>query len=111
MEKMFYKDTLEVIRQKEIYGFYLNSIISEHERMKKVISNEHIKLVSTILEKMNFTIKEYMKSLDENNKTLKEPNKDIKKEQKEHTQNDNSNKEEENIEHIDNDTPPKNEEN
>jgi len=114
MEKMFYKDTLEVIRQKEIYGFYLNSIISEHERMKKVMSKEHIKLVSTILEKMNLTIKEYMKSLDENNKTLKEPNKDIKIEQKENAQNDNfndSNKEEENIEHIDNDTPTKNEEN
>ena len=122
MEKMFYKDTLEVIRQKEIYGFFLNSIISENERMKKVIGEEHIKLITTVIEKMNSAIKEYSNSLNVDTQKLKEPNKGIKKEQEEKkeekeqkeneetSQNDNTSKEEEIVENIDFNNPKKEEE-
>ena len=102
--------------------FFLNSIISENERMKKVIGEEHIKLITTVIEKMNSAIKEYSNSLNVDTQKLKEPNKGIKKEQeekkeekeqkenKETSQNDNTSKEEEIVENIDFNNPKKEEE-
>ena len=53
LEKILYNETNGVNNQKQIYGFYLNRIISEYERMKEVNAERHLKIVLKIFEKTN----------------------------------------------------------
>ena len=52
LEKMLYKETLQVNYQKVCYGFYLNRIIKEHDRMNLNYSSHHHKHCVNIFEIM-----------------------------------------------------------
>ena len=66
LEKMLYKDTLQVNYQKIIYGFYLNRIIEEHERMKKINSNLHYNYSMNIFDMMMNKTNDFISSLTNN---------------------------------------------
>ena len=66
LEKMLYKDTLQVNYQKIIYGFYINRIIEEHERMKKINSNLHYNYSMNIFDMMMNTTNDFISSLTNN---------------------------------------------
>jgi len=66
LEKMLYKDTLQVNYQKIIYGFYLNRIIEEHERMKKINSNLHYNYSMNIFDMMMNKTNDFITSLTNN---------------------------------------------
>lgn len=52
LTKILYKDTSNVIELKKIYGFYLNRIIEEYERIKAINSNMHVKNIIYACEKL-----------------------------------------------------------
>ena len=66
LEKMLYKDTLQVNYQKIIYGFYINRIIEEHERMKKINSNLHYNYSMNIFDMMMNKTNDFISSLTNN---------------------------------------------
>jgi len=70
LEKMLYKETLQVNYQKVVYGFYLNRILSEHDRMKIINSNLHYKNSMNIFEMMTNKTTEFITSLADNTAEL-----------------------------------------
>ena len=66
LEKMLYKETEQVNNQKVIYGFYLNRIITEHERMKIINTNKHYLMTMNIFEIMTNNTSDFMASLADN---------------------------------------------
>ena len=52
LTKILPKDTNNVIGMKKMYGFYLNRIIEEYERIKTINSNQHIKNLIYACEKI-----------------------------------------------------------
>ena len=70
LEKMLHKETLQVTYQKICYGFYLNRIISEHERMKMINSELHYKNSMNIFEMMTNKTTEFITSLADNTAEL-----------------------------------------
>ena len=70
LEKMLYKETLQVNYQKVVYGFYLNRILSEHDRMKIINSNLHYKNSMNIFEMMTNKATEFITSLADNTAEL-----------------------------------------
>ena len=70
MEKMLYKETSQVNSQKIIYGFYLNRIINEHERMKEINSKYHYDNSMKIFEMMTNKATEFITSLADNTTEL-----------------------------------------
>ena len=63
LEKMLYKETSQVNNQKIIYGFYLNRIIQEHNRMKIINSEYHYNICLKILEIMTNNSTDFITSL------------------------------------------------
>ena len=85
MEKMLYKETNTVNYQKQLYGFYLNRVISEHERMKNVNSERHIKNITRIFERQTDITTDFITSLADNSTSLslvKKEGKNVKKKEK-----------------------------
>ena len=70
LEKMLYEETLQVNYQKVVYGFYLNRILSEHDRMKIINSNLHYKNSMNIFEMMTNKTTEFITSLADNTAEL-----------------------------------------
>ena len=70
LEKMLYKETLQVNYQKVVYGFYLNRIISEHERMKIINADLHYKNSMNFVEMMTNKTTEFITSLADNTAEL-----------------------------------------
>ena len=71
MEKMLYKETLQVNYQKVVYGFYLNKIISEHERMKIINGSHHLKNCIHMFEIVANNCTDFMSSLADNTSNLR----------------------------------------
>ena len=67
---MLYKETLQVNYQKVVYGFYLNRILSEHDRLKIINSNLHYKNSMNIFEMMTNKTTEFITSLADNTAEL-----------------------------------------
>ena len=86
LEKILYKDTIAVNNQKQLYGFYLNRIISEHERIKKLNAENHFKGVMKIIERQTDVTTDFMTSLADNSTALtiskKEGRNSIKKKER-----------------------------
>ena len=95
LEKMLYKDTLQVNYQKIIYGFYLNRIIEEHERMKKINSNLHYNYSMNIFDMMMNKTNDFITSLTNNTAGLNKSDK-IQKEDLNPNDNDENENENEN---------------
>ena len=70
MEKMLYKETAQVNSQKIIYGFYLNRIIDEHDRIKTINSKYHYDNSMKIFEMMTNKTTEFITSLADNTTEL-----------------------------------------
>ena len=98
LEKMLHKETAQVNNQKVIYGFYLNRIISEHDRMKIINANKHYLITMNIFEIMTNNTSDFMASLADNTAFMTknekaEENKENKEinEEKNNDENDNKN--------------------
>ena len=102
LEKMLYKDTASVNNQKEKYGFYLNKIISEHQRMKKINAVFHLRYAKNILEKLQKVISTQLSGIEQNYNILKTPKDERKKLKQEEVQNKN-NEDNDNLEKINQD--------
>jgi hypothetical protein len=61
--KMLPKETKNCIVSKEIYGFYLNKLISEYERMRQINSIQHKKTISFFCKEQIFICSEYTRIL------------------------------------------------
>ena len=70
LEKMLYNETLQISYKKILYGFYLNRIIAEHERMKKINSDLHYKYSINIFEMMTNKTTDFMTNLADNSSGL-----------------------------------------
>ncbi len=83
---MLYKETMAVNNQKQMYGFYLNRIISEHERMKNVNAERHLNQLLKIFERQTNTTTDFITGLADNSTALsiakKEGKKMVKKKEK-----------------------------
>ena len=99
---MLYKDTASVNNQKEKYGFYLNKIISEHQRMKKINAVFHLRYAKNILEKLQKVISTQLSGIEQNYNILKTPKDERKKLKQEEVQNKN-NEDNDNLEKINQD--------
>ena len=80
---MLYNETNEVNKQKQVYGFYLNRVISEYERMKEVNAERHLKTVLKIFEKQTDITTDFITSLADNSTDLTISRKDAKNIRKE----------------------------
>ena len=65
LEKILYKDTANVNNQKQLYGFYLNRIIIEYERMRNVNSERHLKKTLNIFERLTEVTVDFITSLSD----------------------------------------------
>ena len=70
MEKMLFKETNAVNNQKQLYGFYLNRVISEHERMKNVNAERHLKNIIKIFERQTDITTDFITTLADNSTSL-----------------------------------------
>ena len=82
LEKMLYNETNKVNEQKQLYGFYLNRVISEYERMKEINGQRHIKEVLKIFEKQTEITNDFITSLRDNSTYLSLSRKDAKNKKK-----------------------------
>ena len=86
LEKMLYKETNGVNNQKLLYGFYLNRVISEHERLQNVNAERHVKNIVKIFERQTDVSTDFITTLADNSTSLTVSNKDgqkVKKKEKE----------------------------
>lgn len=56
-------ETLNAIKQKEIYGFHLNKLISEYERMKYIYAKNNKNIIVTFSTKQQFILLEYIQQM------------------------------------------------
>jgi hypothetical protein len=70
LNKMLYKETLQVNYQKVCYGFYLNRIIKEHDRNNLNYSSHHHKHCVDILEIMTNNSTDFITSLADNSTNM-----------------------------------------
>jgi sorting nexin-7/30/sorting nexin-8 len=70
LEKILYKDTNAVSNQKQLYGFYLNRIISEHERMQKINAQKHLQALMSVFERQTNSLTEFITSIADNTTAL-----------------------------------------
>ena len=96
---MLYKDTKSVNNQKEKYGFYLNRVISEHQRMKKLNSVFHLRYAKNTLEKFQKATSTLLSGIEQNYSILNTPKDERKKLKQKEDQNKN-NEDNENLEKI-----------
>ena len=61
--KMLPKETQNCINAKEIYGFYLNRLIDEYERMRQINSVMHKKKISSFCKEQIVICSEYTRIL------------------------------------------------
>ena len=80
---MLYNETNGVNNQKQLYGFYLNRVISEYERMKEINAEKHLATVLKIFEKQTDATTDFITSLADNSTDLTISRKDAKKLKKE----------------------------
>ena len=71
LEKMLHKETLQVNYQKVVYGFYLNRIIDEHERMRLINGNYHLKNCLKMLEIETNNCTNFVSTLADNSSNLR----------------------------------------
>ena len=71
LEKMLHKETLQVNYQKVVYGFYLNRIIDEHERMRLINGNYHLKNCIKMLEIETNNSTNFISALADNTSNLR----------------------------------------
>ena len=83
LEKMLYNETNRINNQKQLYGFYLNRVITEYERMKEVNAGRHSKAVLKIFEKQKEITNDFITSLSDNSTYLTISWKEAKKRKKE----------------------------
>ena len=88
LEKILYKDTINVNNQKQLYGFYLNRIIAEYERMRNVNSERHLKKALDIFEKLTEVSADFTTSLTDsadvlNKKQAKKKERKVKEDNEE----------------------------
>ena len=69
-EKMLYNETNRVNNQRQLYGFYLNRVISEYERMKEVNAERHLKTVIKLFEIQKEITTDFNTSLSDNSTYL-----------------------------------------
>ena len=70
LEKILYKDTNSVSNQKLLYGFYLNRIISEHERMQTINAEKHLQVLMSVFERQTNSLTEFITSIADNTTAL-----------------------------------------
>ena len=70
LEKMLYKETKGVNNQKQVYGFYLNRVISEHERMQNVNAERHVKNIVKIFERQTNATSDFIATLADSSTSL-----------------------------------------
>ena len=70
LEKILYKDTNSVSNQKQLYGFYLNRIIHEHERMQKINAQKHLQTLMSLFDKQTNSVTEFITSIADNTTAL-----------------------------------------
>ena len=99
LEKMLYKDTKSVNNQKEKYGFYLNRVISENQRLKKLNSVFHLRYAKNTLEKFQKATSTLLSGIEQNYSILNTPKDERKKLKQKEDQNKN-NEDNENLEKI-----------
>ena len=80
---MLYSETNGVNKQKQIYGFYLNRVIAEYDRMKKVNAERHLKTVLKIFEKQTNVTTDFITSLADNSTALTISRNEAEKKKKE----------------------------
>jgi len=83
LEKMLYSETNGVNKQKQIYGFYLNRVIQEYDRMKKVNAERHLQAVLKIFEKQTNVTTDFITSLADNSTALTISRNEAEKKKKE----------------------------
>ena len=64
-KKMCYKDTMNVIKNKEKYGYYLNRLVSEYIRMRNINAFENKDKVRFFSKKQGQIMSEYFKKMGE----------------------------------------------
>ena len=78
-KKICYKDTVNAIKVKEKYGYHLNKILSEYQRLRMVYSEENKSKVINFCKKESQIMTDYLKTMGEINKVIEEcKNKDNK---------------------------------
>ena len=83
LEKIVDKETNNVNNQKQIYGFYLNRIIVEYERMQNVNAERHLKETISIFEKLTDITTDFLTSLSDSNMALsKKESQNIRKKER-----------------------------
>ena len=70
LEKILYKDTANVNNQKQLYGFYLNRIITEYERMRNVNAERHLKKTLNIFQRLTEVTADFITSLTDSSDVL-----------------------------------------
>ena len=80
---MLYNETNKINNRKQLYGFYLNRVISEYERMKEINVKRHSKVVLKIFEKQKEITNDFIASLSDNSTYLTISRKEAKKRKKE----------------------------
>ena len=80
---MLYNETNRLNNQKQLYGFYLNRVISEYERMKEINAQRHSKAVLKIFEKQKEVTNDFIISLSDNSTYLTISRKEAKNRKKE----------------------------
>ena len=88
LEKMLYKETANVNNQKQLYGFYLNRIIVEYERMRNVNAERHLKKTLNIFQRFAEITTDFVASLTDSSdiltqKQAKKKERKVKKEDNE----------------------------
>ena len=88
LEKMLYKETANVNNQKQLYGFYLNRIITEYERMRNVNAERHLKKTLNIFQRLTEVTADFITSLTDSldvltQKQAKKKERKVKKEDNE----------------------------
>ena len=74
LQKMLYKETNHANNQKQLYGFYLNRIIAENERMKSVNAERHLKETLNVFKKQTDLITDFITYIADNNTALSKKN-------------------------------------
>ena len=83
LEKILYKDTISVNNQKQLYGFYLNRIIDEYERMRNVNGERNLKTTIDLFKRLTSISNDFITNLTESSEILsKKDGQNIKKKEK-----------------------------
>ena len=82
LEKILYKDTIDVNNKKQLYGFYLNRIIAEFERNQNVNAGRHLKIIVKIFQRQAEVYADFITTLTDNIEVLTKKGKKVKKKER-----------------------------